>query len=147
MGVVRVQDCCFPSSVSQTQSGHLTTAVPHSIPPDIKPRKVDTPFHLSELSRLCVSHRCRNQGGTGGTCPPTFLASTHVYYYYTSLTAMRCSCLVPPPQSLTAPYATVSCTPVKECIIINSRHVCVARFTVIGVSVTTFSATRHNKGI
>ena len=44
VGVVRVPDYCFSSSFPQTQPGHLATAVPHSIPPAVKPRKVDTLF-------------------------------------------------------------------------------------------------------
>ena len=48
VGVVRVQDSYFSSSFPQTQSGHLTTATFHSIPPDVKQRKVDTAFLLSK---------------------------------------------------------------------------------------------------
>ena len=81
VGVVRVQDYCF-SSFPQTQSGHLATAVLHSIRPAVKPRKVDTPFHLSELSQ-----------------------------------------------------SYVSCTPLKECNIINPWHACAVRVTVLSLSV------------
>ena len=41
-------NCFF--SFPQTQSGHLATAIPHSIPPAVKPRKVENPFHFSKLS-------------------------------------------------------------------------------------------------
>ena len=56
------------------------------------------------INMKSTKHRRRNQGGTGGTCPPNFFGQ-HTRIYYTSITAMCCSRLVPP-QNLTASYAT-----------------------------------------